>query len=79
MTGSLWVALSPDGSKLFVASTHDNAVVAFTRDQSSGALRFVEKQIGGAFARGVVVSPDGKNVYTAGASSNAVYVFRVND
>ncbi len=79
MTGALWVTLSPDGTKLFVASTHDNSLVAFARDKSSGALQFVEKQNGGAFARGVAVSPDGRNVYTAGASSNAIYVFRIND
>jgi 6-phosphogluconolactonase (cycloisomerase 2 family) len=78
MTGALWVTLSPDGSKAFVASTHDNSLVVFTRDAGTGALHFAEKQNGGAFARGVAVSPDGKSVYTAGASSNAIYVFRVN-
>jgi len=79
LTGAGWVAVSPDGTKAFVAGTQDNAVVAFTRDQTTGALHYVEKQNGGAFARSVAVSPDGRNVYSAGASSNAVYVFRVAD
>lgn len=81
--GALWVTLSPDGTKLYVASTHDNAVAAFDRDPRTGALTFLEKQTGGptcqclAFARGVAVSPDGRNVYVTGASSNTLAVFRV--
>ncbi len=81
--GALWVTVSPNGKQVYVASTHDNAIAAFDRDLITGALAFVEKQVGGpdcpclSFARGVVVSPDGKNVYAAGASSNAVNVFRV--
>ena len=71
------------GTELYVASTHDNAVGSFTRDKKSGALTFVEMLKGGngcdclAFARAVAVSPDGSNVYAAGASSNALNVFRV--
>jgi 6-phosphogluconolactonase (cycloisomerase 2 family) len=81
--GALWVAVTPDGTKAFVASTHDNVVAAFERDTKTGALTYVEKQDGGptspclAFARGVAVSPDGKDVYVAGASSNAIGVFRI--
>ncbi len=81
--GALWVTVSPDGSKLYVASTHDGAIAAFDRDTNAGTLTFVEKDTGApecaclAFARGVAVSPDGKNVYAAGASSNTLLVFRV--
>ncbi len=82
LNGALWVAATPDGSKVFVASTQDNALVAFTRDKTSGALQYVETEHDNpaclAFARGIAVSPDGQNVYVAGASSNAVTVFRVN-
>jgi len=83
--GALWVTVSPDGHRVYVASTLDNALAVFDRDQKSGALTFVEKQKGApghdclAFARGVAVSPDGKSVYVAGASSNALVAFRVND
>jgi len=81
--GALRAAVSPDGTKLYVASTHDNAVAAFDRDPRSGALSFIEMQKGSpeclAYARAVAVSPDGKNVYVAGASSNAVAVFRVSE
>jgi 6-phosphogluconolactonase (cycloisomerase 2 family) len=85
LAGALRATVSPDGANLYVASTHDNAVAAFTRDPRSGALTYVEKQKGGpaceclAFARAVAVSPDGRNVYVAGASSNALNVFRVGD
>lgn len=82
LKGALRAAISPDGTNLYVASTHDNAIAAFERNVASGALVFLERQPGGpcdclAFARAVAVSPDGKNVYAAGASSNALNVFRV--
>lgn len=84
--GALWVTISPDGRRLYVASTLDNALAVFDRDARSGALQFLEKQKGGpggrdclAFARGVAVSPDGRDVYVAGASSNALAVFRATD
>jgi len=83
--GVLWAAISPDGRRLYAASTLDYAVVAFERDPGSGALTFLEEQRGApgrpclAFARSVVVSPDGRNVYVAGASSNAVVAFRVGE
>ncbi len=84
--GALWVTLSPDGHRVYVASTLDNALAVFDRDAQSGALRFMEKQKGGpggrdclAFARGVAVSPDGRDVYVAGASSNALAVFRASE
>jgi 6-phosphogluconolactonase (cycloisomerase 2 family) len=83
--GALWVTVSPDGNRVYVASTIDNAVAVFDRDRKTGDLTFLQKQMGApgrdclAFARGVAVSPDSKSVYVAGASSNAVGVFRVGD
>jgi 6-phosphogluconolactonase (cycloisomerase 2 family) len=83
--GALWVTVSPDGKRVYVASTIDNAVAAFERDRKTGALTFLQKAKGApgrdclAFARGVAVSPDGTSVYVAGASSNAVVVFRAGD
>jgi 6-phosphogluconolactonase (cycloisomerase 2 family) len=83
--GALWVTVSPDGKRVYVASTIDNAVAAFDRDRKTGGLTFLQKAKGApgrdclAFARGVAVSPDGTGVYVAGASSNAVVVFRAGD
>lgn len=83
--GVLWAAVSPDGRRLYAASTLDHAIVAFERDPQSGLLSFLEQLRGAperpclAFARSVVVSPDGRNVYVAAASSNAVVAYRVGD
>jgi DNA-binding beta-propeller fold protein YncE len=83
--GALWVTVSPDGRRVYVASTIDNAVAVFDRDRKTGGLTFVQKQKGApghdclAFARGVAVSPDNTSVYVAGASSNAVGVFHTGD
>ncbi len=83
--GVFWVTISPDGRRLYAASTLDHAVAAFARDPRSGALTFLEKRRGApdreclAFARSVAVSPDGRNVYVAGASSNAVVAYRAGE
>jgi 6-phosphogluconolactonase (cycloisomerase 2 family) len=80
--GVFWVTISPDGRRLYAASTLGHSVAAFERDPKSGALTFLEKQRGTptreclAFARSVAVSPDGRNVYVAGASSNAIVAYR---
>jgi len=81
--GVFWVAISPDGTRLYAASTLDHAVTAFDRNVHTGALTFLEKRLGApnreclAFARSVAVSADGKSVYAVGASSSAVVSFRV--
>jgi 6-phosphogluconolactonase (cycloisomerase 2 family) len=79
------LALSPDGTHLYVAGTHDDAVVAFARDTTSGSLTFIEAQIDGAAgveglrnSSAVVVSPDGSHVYVAGQHDDAIAVFRRN-
>lgn len=83
--GVFWVTLSPDGRRLYAASTLDYSVSAFARDPASGTITFLEKSLGApsraclAFARSVIVSPDNRHVYVAGASSNAVAAFRVGE
>ncbi len=76
------VAVSPDGTSVYVTGHDDGAVAAFARDVATGALTFVEFErdrgdvtgLGGAFA--VAVSPDGAYVYVAGENENAISVFK---
>jgi 6-phosphogluconolactonase (cycloisomerase 2 family) len=83
--GVFWVTVSPDGRRLYAASTLEHSVAAFERDPRTGSLTFLEKQRGApnreclAFARSVAVSPDGKNVYVVGASSNSLVGYRVGE
>src|SRR5262245_58540147 len=39
-----WVAISPDGAHVYVASEDDSAVSVFARNAATGALTFVERQ-----------------------------------
>jgi 6-phosphogluconolactonase (cycloisomerase 2 family) len=80
--GVFWLTISPDGRRLYAASTLGHSVAAFDRDTKTGALTFLQKERGTptreclAFARSVAVSPDGQSVYVAGASSNAIVAYR---
>jgi DNA-binding beta-propeller fold protein YncE len=84
------VVVSPDGSDVYVAAPGSNAVDAFTRNVSTGALTqatdgsgcTVEIPLGGcttgvqlAGADALAVSPDGAGVYVTSALSNAVTAF----
>jgi len=82
LNGATALALSPDGSSLYVAGQTDDALAVFQRDVSSGALTFVEEVKKGANgvdglagARSVTVSPDGAHVYAVGTDDQAVAVF----
>jgi len=86
LDGAKSVAVSPDGSHVYVAGSDDNAVAVFSRSVSDGKLTFVEVQrsgVGGVTglidARSVVVSPDGNHVYVASWGSDAVVVFGRDD
>lgn len=80
--GVFWVAISPDGRRLYASSTLGHDLAAFERDPRTGLLFYLQKERGTptreclAFARGVAVSPDGRTVYVAGASSNSVVAYR---
>jgi 6-phosphogluconolactonase (cycloisomerase 2 family) len=83
--GARAVAISPDGKHVYVASALDNAVAAFSRNATTGALTFIEMQkdgVGGvdglAYADSAVVSLDGNYLYITGANDNAVAVFSRN-
>lgn len=76
------VAISSDGSDVYVASNGEDAIAVFNRDASTGALTFVEVQRDGQGGvdgldgvSGVTVSPDDLDVYGAAVSDSAVPVF----
>lgn len=76
------IAGSPDGKHLYVASSGDDAVAAFSRNSSTGELTFVEAELDGVggvdglnFARAVDVSPDGKHVYAVSRDDDAIVAF----
>ncbi|MFG6104205.1 DUF4347 domain-containing protein [Leptothoe sp. EHU-05/26/07-4] len=82
--GASGVAISPDGSQVFVTSRDDAAITVFNRD-ASGNLTFRQaikdgqngaEQLFGA--SGVVVSPDGNQVYVTSAVDAAITVFDRN-
>src|SRR3989442_1464249 len=80
--GASAVAVSPDGLHVYAAGTQDDSVAVFSRDGTSGALFFVERErdsvdgvSGLAGVNAVAVSPDGTNVYAAGGTDDAVAVF----
>lgn len=84
------VAVSPDGSSLYVTAFQTGAIDVFDRKPKTGAQQkpnalgcVAPKSVPGctlgralAGAGSAVVSPDGRNVYTTAFLSNAVDVFR---
>jgi 6-phosphogluconolactonase (cycloisomerase 2 family) len=76
------VAVSPDGAHVYASGATDDAVAAFSRSPTTGALAFIEAEkdgVGGVeglnSAAGVSVSPDGNHVYVAGQADNAIATF----
>ncbi len=91
--GSRAIAVSPDGSNVYVAASRSNAVAVFRRNQKTGVLGQPSGAAGCVAVRGVfecgqanglngpnsvAVSPDGRNVYVTSRGSNAIAVFRRN-
>src|SRR5947199_241739 len=84
LLGAKAVAVSPDGTHVFVTGSVDNALAVFERDPATGTLTYVERLRDGIAgvdglhkAQAVAVSPDGASVYAAGSADTAVAVFRV--
>jgi len=89
MEGAKSVAVSPDGTSVYVAAAWAPALVRFDRDPATGALTpqgcitdtIVEdpecatQTYGLSGAESVTVSPDGQSVYVAGTIENAVVRF----
>jgi 6-phosphogluconolactonase (cycloisomerase 2 family) len=85
INGAIDVAVSPDGTSVYVAGTDSNSVTAFSRDASTGALTQVDVETNGSglvdgigSARGVAVSPNGLNVYVTGNSEDGIATFNRN-
>ncbi len=90
LAGATGVAVSPDGTSVYVASVSDSAIVRFTRDISTGALTpagcikdeslagcgATQEGLNGAF--GVAVSPLGSSVYVTGGGDSAIVRFDRN-
>ncbi|MEM9328029.1 MAG: beta-propeller fold lactonase family protein [Bacteroidota bacterium] len=79
------VALSSDGSFLYTVGSIDDAVSAFSRNSSTGALTFLQTILdtdmgidGLNNAYGLYISPDDENVYVASATDDAIAVFDRN-
>ena len=75
---------SPEGEYLFAAGYDDDAVAAFSRNSTTGALTFLGAVRDGASGvdgldgpRSVTMSPDGRHVYAAGSDEDAVAAFVV--
>jgi len=91
--GSRAIALSPNGSNVYVASSDSDAIAIFRRDSRTGALIQPKGAAGCIAVKGasgcasavgldgpnsVAVSPDGRNVYATSRVSNSIGVFRRN-
>jgi DNA-binding beta-propeller fold protein YncE len=85
LTGADTVAVSPDGTSVYVGAFEGNAVASFTRDPATGALTqsgcLTADQTEGCTSvitlggvEGITVSPDGTSVYAAAALASTIVV-----
>ena len=82
LLGAYGLALSPEGTHLYVASSGQSAVAVFNSDSATGGLTPVEVDSQGkngitglTNVRTVLVHPNGREVYAAGTGDNALVVF----
>jgi 6-phosphogluconolactonase (cycloisomerase 2 family) len=94
LNGAVFVAVSPDGQHVYVASRDSNAVAIFVRNVTTGVLTqlpglagcIAQNGAGGTCTSGtalvglrtVTVSPDGKSVYLGARDGDAVAVLARN-
>jgi DNA-binding beta-propeller fold protein YncE len=83
------VVVSPDGAHVYVASSLDDAIAVFARNDADGTLTLIQNQEDGvlgdpdstgpnsglAGVRRLLISADGGHLYAAGAGADAVAVF----
>lgn len=78
LAGASQVAISPDGTMVYITAPRDNAITAFQRNANTGVLTLHHTQSavnGLQGAIGVAISPDNAFVYVTGSHDNAVSVF----
>jgi 6-phosphogluconolactonase (cycloisomerase 2 family) len=85
LDGALSVTVSSDGSHVYIIGNGDEAVLAFSRNETTGALTFADIKMHTAIsygakieldgARSAAVSPDGDYVYVAARDDDALAVF----
>ena len=76
------LAVSPDGTRIYVVDRFSNSVSAYERDPDNGNLGAVVAAIsdgdpgvdGLAEARAIAASPDGRHLYVAGVPDHAIAV-----
>lgn len=85
------VVISPDGTRLYVASTDSDSLVVYDRDPVTGDLIFVESLIDGGTdfngstidgldgAATVAVSADGRHVYVASEFDRTIAFFTLHE
>ena len=85
LEGAFGVAVSPDGRHVYVTGQVDDTLAVFARNETTGALTFVEREKDGfgGLELGVLdgvtalaVSPDGKHVVIAGPLHDKLVVFQ---
>ncbi len=89
--GSGAVAISPDGTSVYVAASRSNAIAIFRRNPGTGALKqgpgssgcIAQAGVGGCATadalsgpNSLAVSADGRNLYATSLASDSVDVFR---
>jgi len=85
LDGARAVVVSPDGKHVYVGGSTDDAVAAFARNGSTGALTWIEAKVDGVGGvdglngvEALAMSHDGATLYAAGLLDNALAVFSRN-
>ena len=80
--GGVQMAMSADGSHLYVAACYDGSVGVFARNPSTGALGFVQSADLGLGStgvhEGVAISPDGRYVFASNKNGPGLVAFSRN-
>ncbi|WP_353571894.1 beta-propeller fold lactonase family protein, partial [Candidatus Albibeggiatoa sp. nov. BB20] len=82
LSGARNIAISPDGTDLFVTAVNNNAVLEFDRNTTTGLLTFRSSTTNANIApdslrepTGIVINNDGKFLYVTGIQSDAITAF----
>jgi 6-phosphogluconolactonase len=74
------IRIHPSGKFLYAANRGHDTVAAFTVDQNTGRLTFIEREaIRGSHPRNFNVDPTGKWLLVAGRDSNTITVFKIDE